>query len=722
MSADNVTGQTTTAGLAPYAADYVADLLGQTKAVTGADYVPYTGDRIAAYDPLQTQAYNAASTLAPSGYLTKAGDLADYFGTTLKNASAYSPSQFNVDKVTGATVGAAPTISASQGQAATLGGAPTAQAAQFTGPKDVTAATVNNQRVNAPSLRNLSMQAAQGNYNPNLQTFQMGAPQEVRGQTITPTGIQAALSNYDPASGLQQYQMGPSERVSTDKFTAPGTAQEYMSPYIQNVLDIQKREALRADDIARQQRGARAAKSGAYGGARQAIEEAEANRNLQTRMSDIEATGLQSAFQAAQQQFTSDQARALQAAQANQGAGLTVGQQNLAAQLGVQGLGTQAGMQLRLANLSNEQQAAVQNAANQLQASGMSAQQALQAALANQQAGLTTGQQNLGAQLQTQALGANIGSQMAQANLANQQQANAQNLSAALQTQGLGAQTGMQAQQLNQAANMQAQLANQQAGLQAGQFNAQMGYNTGLQNAQMQQQANLANMQMAGQYGMTGAQLANQMAMSNAQLGTQAGIAGAQLQGQNQALQANLNQQANLANQQYGLQSQSLQEQANQFGANLGLQQIGMGLNAAGQLGNLGAQQFGQNVGAINLQNQLGTQGQQYDQATLNQQYQDFINQRDYPLQMLNAASNIYSRYPMGSSSTNYQYQDPSMLSQIGGLLGTAYMANRMFGPTGSTVANGTGWYPGFMNMASGGEVKQPRSAGLADLMISKLG
>jgi hypothetical protein len=178
------------------------------------------------------------------------------------------------------------------------------------------------------------------------------------------TAAQRALGmNYAPgqfgfqqaqAPSLQNFQMGPAERVSTQSFRQPGAAEAYMDPYMQNVVNIQQREAQRAADIAGTQRGAQAVASGAFGGSRQAIMDAEAARNLSQQKGDIQARGLQSAFQNAQQQFNAEQGYGLQAQQANQGAGLTVGQQNLAANLGIQQLG--AGQNLQ-AQLANQQQA-----------------------------------------------------------------------------------------------------------------------------------------------------------------------------------------------------------------------------------------------------------------------------------------------------------------------------------------------------------------------------
>lgn len=119
-------------------------------------------------------------------------------------------------------------------------------------------------------------------------------------------------------------------------------AQQYMNPYMQNVVDIQQREAQRQADIAGTQRGAQAVKSGAFGGSRQAIMDAEAARNLALQKGDIQAQGLNQSFQQAQQQFNADQARRMQAQQ--------LGEQSrqYGAGLGMQGLqtGLQAAGQL----------------------------------------------------------------------------------------------------------------------------------------------------------------------------------------------------------------------------------------------------------------------------------------------------------------------------------------------------------------------------------------
>jgi hypothetical protein len=303
----------------------------------------------------------------------------------------------------------------------------------------------------AQGLQGLAQRAGAFNYAPTQFGNQFQAPsayqpgefdyQRVSSESQKAPAMEAAQTGYNPQ--LQNYQMGPAERVSTQSFAQPGSAQAYMSPYMQSVVDIQKREAARQAGIQGTQQQAQAAQAGAFGGGRDAIMRAERERNLAQQLGDIQATGSQAAYQQAQQQFNAEQQARLAAQQANQQAGLTVGQQNLAANLGIQQLGTQTGLQTALANLSNQQQAAVQNQAAQLQMQGMSAQQALQAALANQQAGITTQQQQEQAKQFGYGQGMQAASLGAQYGLAAQQEAErSKQFGANLGLQGL--QAGMQ--------------------------------------------------------------------------------------------------------------------------------------------------------------------------------------------------------------------------------------------------------------------------------------
>ncbi|NBU23834.1 MAG: hypothetical protein EBS38_08045, partial [Actinobacteria bacterium] len=120
------------------------------------------------------------------------------------------------------------------------------------------------------------------------------------------TPFNAALLRYDPTQTMR-----------TDSFTSPFTAQGYMSPYMQNVVQQQQREARRQSEIQASQNRAQAIGAGAFGGSRQAIIEAERQRNLGTQLGDIQGAGLQQAYQQGQQQFNQEQANYMAAQQAN---------------------------------------------------------------------------------------------------------------------------------------------------------------------------------------------------------------------------------------------------------------------------------------------------------------------------------------------------------------------------------------------------------------------
>jgi len=118
-------------------------------------------------------------------------------------------------------------------------------------------------------------------------------------------------------------------------------AQQYMNPYMQNVVDIQKREAQRQSDIQGTQQQSQATSSGALGGSRDAIMRAERERNLGMQMNDIQAQGSNAAYTNAQNQFNAQRQLGMQGygALGTQGQSLygqTTGNLNLQNQYGTQ--------------------------------------------------------------------------------------------------------------------------------------------------------------------------------------------------------------------------------------------------------------------------------------------------------------------------------------------------------------------------------------------------
>lgn len=344
---------------------------------------------------------------------------------------------------------------------------------------------------------------------------QMGLRAEELGRDITGQ----ARGYSQQAAGIG----GLYERLAT----SPAAYQAYMTPYQQKVTDLQVQAAQRQADIARQARKSQAARAGAYGGARQAIEEAEAQRALQSQLQGIEAQGLQSAYQQAQAnilQRAQLEAQGLAGAQSGLGTALQGGQ------LGLSGIGqAMAGQQAGLAGLGQ---------AGQLYGLGM------------QGAGVALqGLQGANQLYQTGIQGAGMGLQGVDRQLAGTAQG--------MQGAGLAMQgAGMGLQGIDRA------LASGQLGLQGAGVGLQ-GTAQGMQGAQV------------GLQGVQGAQagygLANQAAGTLGQLGTQqlaaqTGILG--LQNQIGAQQQQQQQQIiNQAIQNYAMQQEAPYQAMSQFNA-----------------------------------------------------------------------------------------------------------------------------------------------------------
>ena len=185
---------------------------------------------------------------------------------------------------------------------------------------------------------------------------------------VTGAGVRGAFGTAGQGrglSGLGYEAAGAGDRYAMQA-TNPYATQAYMSPYMQNVVDVQNREAMRNAQIAGTQQQGEATRVGAFGGSRDAIMRAERERNLSTLMNQNQAQGLQNAFQQAQQsqQFGANLGlQGMQAGMQGVGAGINaqqaaynqamqggqqlagLGQQQLAAQQGIYGMQNQFGAQ-----------------------------------------------------------------------------------------------------------------------------------------------------------------------------------------------------------------------------------------------------------------------------------------------------------------------------------------------------------------------------------------
>ena len=141
-----------------------------------------------------------------------------------------------------------------------------------------------------------------------LAGFDIITDPETGERSVTQTGTGLSGTRFADAEALIRGQQ--------EEFTGD-VAQRFMSPFQQAVIDIEKREAqqkFEQDVLPKVQ--AAAIQAGSFGGSRGAILEAEALRNQQQLLGDIQAKGLQSAFTQGQKAFEQQKARERGQAQA----------------------------------------------------------------------------------------------------------------------------------------------------------------------------------------------------------------------------------------------------------------------------------------------------------------------------------------------------------------------------------------------------------------------
>tara|TARA_R110002126_G_scaffold91189_7_gene217101 strand:- start:199 stop:3312 length:3114 start_codon:yes stop_codon:yes gene_type:complete len=479
-----------------------------------------------------------------------------------------------------------------------------------------------------------------------------GAQVDSRGYNSVDTGSQGYGATNSGSQGYQASQVGNSPTVGADLVRGGLLSEldlnQYINPYENQVVQNTISDLDRSRQMQQAQSGAQASAAGAFGGSRQALLEAENNRNYFDQVGKTTSGLRQQGFENAQQLARSDIQTMLQADLANQGA-----------QLQGDSLSANLEQQRMLANqnsVNNSGQfgaaasnaASLQNANSANQANQFSASAANTAALANQAARNNSNQfgaqafntaeaqrssqdqaaRMFGAQsnnqfsLANQAAGNNAAQFGAQAtntsNLANQAADNAamQFTAQANNTANqFGANAANQANQFGATAANAAQLANANARNNAAQFGSQAFNSAALANAnslnnagqfgsQAANTAALANANALNNAGQFGSQASNNAALANVNSLNNAGQFGAQATNNannlnaaalNNAAQFGAGQDfsAQLANQQAGLAgSQQRLSAGNQLGnlSNLG---FGMGQTLSGNLAQDGAMKQG---------------------------------------------------------------------------------------------------------------------------------
>jgi hypothetical protein len=205
-------------------------------------------------------------------------------------------------------------------------------------------------------------------------------------------GTQAAMGMTQNAyNQAGQIGAGGPYQFSEYGYSDPGTFSgqaigQYMSPYMQDVVNAQKLSAAEDFQIANQSRAAQAAQAGAFGGSRQAVQQGMAERDLLTRTNQIQSEGLQKSYEDAQRMFeqdraarmATDQARAAELSRVQAG---QAGENLNYANLGLNRLQFQSDLANQTAALERAARAGDVQAAQLLQAQGAAQQGAQQAGL-----------------------------------------------------------------------------------------------------------------------------------------------------------------------------------------------------------------------------------------------------------------------------------------------------------------------------------------------------
>ena len=262
-------GGTSESTLSSWAGPYVTNMLGKAQAVANEPYQVYQGPMTAGQSNLQSKVFQGL------GNLSFPGNLGQSFSSGMGgNTNNY-----------GGPGG--PAVMPQQGGTLTpySGGRPTdVTGGDYTGGKGFNPATMQSNLSGAPTatgaMPNLTQQQTDSALNASY-TGQTNAPQGI-------AGLQAPQASMQPSN----------------------IAQSYMNPYLQSVLDPQMAELRRQNDITNMKANAGLTQAGAFGGGRQAIMNAENNRNLMMEQNKTVGQGYANAYDKAMGQFNTEQGQA----------------------------------------------------------------------------------------------------------------------------------------------------------------------------------------------------------------------------------------------------------------------------------------------------------------------------------------------------------------------------------------------------------------------------
>lgn len=312
-SATNLSGTSAQSTLSEWAGPYVTDMLAKAKALSETPYQTYQGPMTAGASNLQNKVFQGLGALSFPGNLGQsfagmtggnmtsqhtAGGMGPY-RPEMHSQSHPPPFQLGQGMeppsyvVEGRPYRPYPNDPYQPGMEPLLG-PPSPQFEQVQQPGSNAPASPANAE---DAWRNFSAMAHFGpgtNMEQEKQAFMANWNAK---NTGSPTPMQASLGAAAPA------QTSPSA-------PARSVAEQYMNPYLQQVLQPQLAELQRQSQVNLQPSLAKLTQAGGFGGGRQAIMESEANRNLLQEQNKTVGQAYSNAFDKAMQQFNTEQTQA----------------------------------------------------------------------------------------------------------------------------------------------------------------------------------------------------------------------------------------------------------------------------------------------------------------------------------------------------------------------------------------------------------------------------
>jgi hypothetical protein len=300
-----------------FAGEYIADMMGKGQALANAPYQQYMGPLTAGESGLQSKVFGGLQNMNFPGNL----------GASFSSTGAYQPPQMNMGAYQQMPIGVGTQRPTYDQYTASLpaGQQPVAQNIYDAG---LAGSSVYGQPGQMPQgglagllgggdqgkqMQPMPGQPGYEQYLANIKQGEIEAEERRKSRLTSGGELERMQAMQEYGYGQKPYEglAGFMQQQSQQPQQPQGIASQYMNPYLQSVLTPQLEELRRQNEITNMASNAKATGMGAFGGGRQAIMNAENNRNLMQEMNKTVGAGYSNAFDKAMGQFNTEQARDL---------------------------------------------------------------------------------------------------------------------------------------------------------------------------------------------------------------------------------------------------------------------------------------------------------------------------------------------------------------------------------------------------------------------------